>query len=94
MRKLSVFNFVTLDGYFEGPKKGEYAWHKHEQTTEETEYAKDKLQYDSILLFGRVTYDQMASFWPTENAIKMFPDVANGMNSAEKIAFSKFLETR
>ncbi|HWY97954.1 MAG TPA: dihydrofolate reductase family protein [Bacteroidia bacterium] len=92
MRKLTVFNFMTLDGYFEGPKKGEYAWHKHTQTSEETEYAEGKLQYDNTLLFGRVTYDQMVSFWPTENAIKMFPDVAKGMNKAEKIVFSNSLK--
>ena len=88
MRKLTVFNFMTLDGYFEGPGKGEYAWHKHQQSSEETEYAEDKLQYENTLLMGRVTYDQMVSFWPTENAIKMLPDVAKGMNKAEKIVFS------
>ncbi len=88
MRKLAVFNFMTLDGYFEGPEKGEYAWHKHQQDSEETEYAEDKMQYDNTLVMGRVTYDQMVSFWPTENAIKMFPEVAKGMNKAEKIVFS------
>jgi dihydrofolate reductase len=92
MRKLNAFNFMTLDGYFEGPKKGEYAWHKHHQSTEETEFAEDKLQYDNTLLFGRVTYDQMASFWPTENAVKMVPDVAKGMNKAEKIVFSNSMK--
>jgi dihydrofolate reductase len=92
MRKLTAFNFMTLDGYFEGPKKGEYAWHKHDQSTEETEFAEDKLQYNNTLLLGRVTYDQMASFWPTENAIKMVPDVAKGMNKAEKIVFSNTLK--
>jgi len=83
---------MTLDGYFEGPQKGEYAWHKHQQSSEETEYAEDKLQYENTLVMGRVTYDQMISFWPTENAIKMFPDVAKGMNKAEKIVFSKSME--
>jgi dihydrofolate reductase len=92
MRKLAVFNFMTLDGYFEGPKKGEYAWHKHLPSSEETEYAEDKVQYNNTLLFGRVTYDQMISFWPTENAIKMFPVVAKGMNKAEKIVFSNTIK--
>jgi len=83
---------MTLDGYFEGPNKGEYAWHQHQQSSEETEYAEDKLMYNNTLLFGRVTYDQMASFWPTENAIKMLPDVAKGMNKAEKIVFSNSMK--
>lgn len=92
MRKIGVFNFMTLDGYFEGPEKGEYAWHKHEQSSEEAEYAADNMQHNSVLLFGRLTYDQMVSFWPTENAVKMFPEVANGMNKAEKIVFSNTLK--
>ena len=83
---------MTLDGYFEGPNKGEYAWHQHQQTSEETAYAEDKLQYENTLVMGRVTYDQMVGFWPTENAIKMLPDVAAGMNKAEKIVFSKSLK--
>lgn len=29
MGKLFVFNFITLNGYFEGPKKGDISWHRH-----------------------------------------------------------------
>ncbi len=92
MRKLTVFNFMTLEGYFEGPNRGEYAWHQHQQSSEETAYAEDKLQYENTLVMGRVTYDQMVSFWPTENAINMLPDVARGMNKAEKIVFSNSIK--
>jgi hypothetical protein len=28
MRKVSVFNFVALDGYLEGPKR-DISWHRH-----------------------------------------------------------------
>ncbi|MGD1046878.1 MAG: hypothetical protein ABR936_16350 [Bacteroidota bacterium] len=28
MRKMTVFNFVTLNGYFEGPKR-DISWHKY-----------------------------------------------------------------
>ncbi len=28
MRKLNVFNFITLNGYFEGPKR-DISWHRH-----------------------------------------------------------------
>ena len=92
MRTLRSFNFVTLNGYFEGPEKGQYVWHSHQQSSEETEYAEDNLQHESILVFGRVTYDQMASFWPTEQALQLFPEVAKGMNKAEKIVFSNTLQ--
>ncbi|MEO5797908.1 MAG: dihydrofolate reductase family protein, partial [Gemmatimonadales bacterium] len=41
---------------------------------------------------GRVTYELMASFWPTPTAAKMMPVVAAGMNSMPKIVFSSTLE--
>jgi len=88
--KLSVFNFVTLDGYFEGPEKGNISWHKH--GGEEAEYAASRLGTDGTLLFGRVTYQFMASYWPTPVALENDPVVAEGMNAADKIVFSTTLE--
>ena len=89
MGKLTVFNFVTLNGYFKGPG-GDLSWHKHEG--EESEYASEGLQSGSILLFGRITYEMMAGWWPTPEAIKTNPEIANGMNDAEKIVFSRTLK--
>jgi dihydrofolate reductase len=90
MRKLIVFNFVTLDSYFEGPKKGDISWHRH--GAEENAYAAEGLKSGSTLLFGRVTYEMMASYWPTPAAIKNDPIVAAGMNKADKIVFSRTLK--
>jgi dihydrofolate reductase len=89
MRKLAVFNFVTLNGYFKGPE-GDISWHRH--GAEENEYAAEMLKSGSILLFGRVTYELMASYWPTPTAIHNDPTVAEGMNRAEKIVFSRTLK--
>ncbi len=89
MRKVSAFNFVTLNGYFEGPK-GDTSWHKH--GGEEAEYSAESLKSGNTLLFGRVTYEMMVSFWPTPMAIENFPIVAEGMNKAEKIVFSRTLK--
>jgi dihydrofolate reductase len=50
------------------------------------------LKSGSTLLFGRVTYELMASYWPTPAAIKNDPVVAEGMNKAEKIVFSRTLK--
>ena len=44
------------------------------------------------LLLGRITYELMASYWPTPNAIKNDPIVAEGMNRMRKIVFSRTLE--
>lgn len=89
MRKLFVFNLVTLDGYFEGPNR-DISWHNVD--AEFNEYAIDMLNSVDTLLFGRVTYDLMAGFWPTPDAIKNDPIVAGKMNSLSKIVFSKTLE--
>lgn len=90
IRRLNVFNFVTLNGYFEGPKKGDVSWHK--SGAEENKYAADMLKSGNTLLFGRVTYEQMVSYWPTPAAVKNNPILAERMNSAEKIVFSRKLK--
>jgi dihydrofolate reductase len=89
MRQVKAFNLVTLDGYFEGPKR-DISWHKSDAETDE--YAVQMLKSGDTLLFGRVTYELMASFWPTPHAIKNAPLVAEGMNNADKIVFSRTLK--
>lgn len=94
MRKVTVFNFVTLNGYYKGPN-GDISWHQHNAHNpedEESEYAMEGIQSDSTLLFGRVTYEMMAGFWPTPNALKSAPAMAEGMNKADKIVFSRTLK--
>ena len=89
MRKLSVFNFITLHGYFAGPN-GDISWHRH--GAEENAYAAEGLKAGSTLLFGRVTYEMMAGYWPTPMAIKNDPIIAEGMNMADKIVFSRTMK--
>jgi dihydrofolate reductase len=90
MGRISVFNFITLNGFFEGPEKGEMGWHKHGE--EENDFAVEMLKSGNTLLFGRITYALMASYWPTPMAIENEPAVAEGMNKAEKIVFSTSLK--
>jgi dihydrofolate reductase len=89
MAKLSVYNFVTLNSYFKGPN-GDLSWHKH--GGEESEYSSEMLKAGNTLLFGRVTYEMMAGYWPTPDAIKNDTVVAEGMNKADKIVFSRALK--
>ena len=44
------------------------------------------------LVFGRVTYELMAGYWPTSGAIADDPAVAGLMNAIPKIVFSRTLE--
>ena len=89
MRKVLVFNLVTLDGYFEGPNR-EIDWHNVDE--EFNEYAVEMLNSVDTLLFGRVTYELMAGFWPTPDAMKNDPIVAERMNNLSKIVFSRTLD--
>ena len=89
MRSLGIFNFITLNGFFKGPN-GDISWHKHGE--EEGEFSKENMKQDNILLFGRVTYEMMASFWPSPMAKEMNPVMSEGMTNAEKIVFSRSLE--
>ncbi len=90
MSKLIVYNFVTLNGYFKGANE-DISWAK-KGSNEETDFAADNLKSGNILLFGRVTYEMMEKYWPTPEAQKKDPIVAEGMNEAEKIVFSNTLK--
>jgi len=89
MRKVFLFNMTTLDGFFEGPNQ-DISWHNVD--AEFNEFAIDQLKQVDTLLFGRVTYQGMASYWPTELAISDDPVVAGLMNSLPKIVFSRSLQ--
>jgi dihydrofolate reductase len=88
-RKLIVFIMVTLDGFFEGPNQ-DISWHNVDQ--EFNEFAIEQLQTIGGILFGRVTYQGMASYWPTDAALSDDPVVAGQMNSLPKIVFSNTLD--
>jgi len=90
MQKLIVFNQVSLDGYFVDAN-GDMSW-AHRQDPEWNEFAASNAGGGGTLLFGRITYEMMANFWPTPQAIQTMPEVAGGMNRARKIVFSRTLE--
>lgn len=90
MSKLMVFNSVSADGYFTDTK-GDMSW-AHQDDPEWRSFTKENVRGDGgILLFGRVTYEMMASHWPTPQAKEQFPEVADRMNNAQKVVFSKTL---
>jgi dihydrofolate reductase len=92
MRKLIVFNHVTLDGYFVD-KNGDMSWAKADhQDAEWNAFVAENASGGGVLVFGRITYELMAGFWPTPFAIENMPDVAKGMNSMPKVVFSRTLE--
>ncbi len=88
MRKIILFNMVTLDGFFEGPNQN-IEWHHVDD--EFNQFAIDQLGSAGGLIFGRITYQMMASYWPTLMAIEDDPVVASKMNEIPKIVFSRTL---
>ncbi len=90
MRKAIMFNLITLDGFFEGTSKWDIGWHQVDQ--EFNEFAIHQLNHAGGLIFGRITYQGMADYWSTTNAIHDDPQVASLMNSIPKYVFSKTLD--
>jgi dihydrofolate reductase len=90
MRKLIVFNQMALDGYI-ADRNGDMSW-AHRQDAEWNEFVQGNAGGGGELVFGRITYELMASFWPTPMAMKSFPVVAEGMNKLPKVVFSKTLD--
>ncbi len=84
MGRLIMWNLVTLDGYFEGPGH-DLSMHQDVWGEELEAFSIEQLEGAGALLFGRVTYDMMAAYWPTEE-----PGViADYMNGLPKVAFSR-----
>lgn len=89
MRELFLFMMVSLDGYYEGPDH-DISWHNVDE--EFNEFAIQQTGAVGSLLFGRKTYELMASYWPTEAAKTDDPIVAGQMNSIPKLVFSGSLK--
>ena len=89
MRKIFSFITATLDGYYEGPG-GEFDWPIADE--EFSEFSLDQLDEVDTLLFGRVTYQGMAEYWPTPAAQKDDPEIAPRMNRISKIVISRTLD--
>src|SRR5512143_540666 len=88
MSRLFSFNMVTLDGYFEGPGH-DISWHNVDG--EFGEFAVAQLKEIGTLVFGRVSYVLMASYWPTPAGQADDPTVAGLMNDLPTVVISKTL---
>lgn len=92
MRRLSVFEHLSLDGYFVDAQ-GDMRWaYRPEPDPEWDAYVAGNASGDATLVFGRVTYDLMQGYWPTPLAIEQNPVVAKRMNALAKIVFSRTLD--
>ena len=89
MRNVTVSNFVSLDGFFAGPG-GEIDWFVWDDET--AAYMHGLMSSLDTMLFGRVTYELMASYWPTAGPPAEDPIITDFMNKTPKIVFSRTLK--
>ncbi len=88
MRKITFSINITIDGF---------ADHTAGIADDELhDFFSDQLDETGIILFGRKTYDLMASFWPNAandpRSTKSITKFAEKFNMIEKIVFSKTLK--
>ena len=88
MARLIVWNLMTLDGFMEGPGH-DLSWHEDVWGEELETLSIQQLGAAGGLIFGRVTYELMASYLP--NATSEAAEVANFMNGLPKFVFSRTL---
>lgn len=88
MRKLIMWNIITLDGYFEGNQNWDLPFHNVVWGEELEQLSIEQLHSADYLVFGRVTYEGMAAHWT-----KAEGEIADLMNKIPKLIFSKTLKS-
>jgi len=90
-RRLSAFMMISLDGYFADARGDMGFAHALAQDEEWNDFVAGNARGGGVLLFGRKTYELMASWWSTPAAAQANPVVAERMNSGPKVVFSRTL---
>jgi dihydrofolate reductase len=85
MRSVIVSNVMSIDGFFED-SAGTLDWFPVEG--EFLAYAERLLRQADTLIFGRKTYEHMASYWPTAPR----SEISEKMNSLPKRVYSASLD--
>lgn len=88
MRKIIAIEWFSLDGYIAGAN-GEIDWFVWNEEIEE--YSKEVMSSSDTMLFGRLTYELMAAYWPTPTSDTENKTITDFMNNSPKIVFSKSL---
>lgn len=86
MRKLIMWNMVTLDGFFEGAQPWDIDFHSTGWGDELQRFSTEQMGAADLVLFGRRTYEGMAQYWSTAKG-----ETAERMNDIQKVVFSRTL---
>jgi dihydrofolate reductase len=85
MRRVVLQMGVTVDGYVAGPG-GEGDWGLPDEDPDVRAWKVASLGQAGAHIMGRVTYEEMAGYWPTATG-----DYADFMNTLPKVVFSRTL---
>lgn len=88
MRRLLVWNVMSLDGHFEGANAWDLSFHSSVWGDELQDFSIQQLDAMGLLLFGRKTYQGMADYWQKEEP----GPVADRMNAIPKAVASTTLQ--
>jgi dihydrofolate reductase len=88
MRKLIMWNVISLDGYFEGEKAWDLDFHDLAWGKELEDFSIEQLKSADMIIYGEKTYKGMADFWS-----KAEGETAKYMNKIAKIVCSRSLQT-
>jgi len=91
MAILKSFCTVSLDGFFVDAAGGMGWAHNAMADPEWDSFVAGNASGDGVLVFGRVTYQMMESYWPSPLAKQRDPVVAGHMNRLKKVVFSRTL---
>src|SRR5690606_15568351 len=87
MGRLIMWNLISLDGMFEGPKPWTLDAHEYAWGEELHRFSMEQAAEVGGLVFGRRTYEGMAAHWSAAEG-----DIADFMNEVPKYVFSRTLE--
>lgn len=88
MRKLIMWNVISLDGYFEGDKAWDLNFHDLVWGKELEYFSIEQLKSADIVIYGQKTYKGMFDYWSTAKG-----EIAEYMNKIRKIVCSTTLKT-
>ena len=90
MRKLIMWNLMTLDGMFDGSQPWDLAFHEYAWGPELERFSLEQGREVGALIFGRRTYEGMAAHWAA--AARENGETARFMNTVPKYVFSHTLD--
>jgi len=93
MRKLIMWNVLTLDGYFEGEENWDLSFHELVWGKELEDFSREQLKSADMLIFGYTTYKGMAEYWIKAAEDKAEGEIAQFMNKLPKVVCSRKLKT-